>query len=251
MSATRSSQSPVPSVLHEDADLVVLNKPAGLTVHGGPGVRATETLTGWLVEHYPEVQGVGENPARPGLVHRLDADTSGVMVVARTPQAFAKLKEAFKSRAVNKTYLALVEGAPTWERTTSDLSLRRGARGLFVGRHPRDVATLPADQQAEYRTAATDFRVLERLGAYTLVEAQPHTGRTHQIRVHLRALGYPIVGDSLYAPAAARARAAEQLELHRQFLHAAELALPHLRTGTPQTYTAPLPPEPARCARAR
>jgi 23S rRNA pseudouridine1911/1915/1917 synthase len=232
-----------PTVLHEDRDLVVINKPAGLTVHGGPGVRAEATLVGWLLEHYPEVREVGENPARPGLVHRLDADTSGVMVVARTQEAFTKLKEFFKSRAVQKTYLALVDGAPTWEHQHVDLSIRRGARGLFVGRHPSDVATMSDRMQAEYRTAVTDLRVLERLGDYTLVEAQPHTGRTHQIRVHLRALGTPIAGDKLYEPATGRAAAQQQLSLARQFLHAARLALPHPRSGKTETYEAPLPPE--------
>lgn len=232
-----------PTVLHEDRDLVVINKPAGLTVHGGPGVRAEETLVGWLLQHYPEMKEVGENPARPGLVHRLDADTSGVMVVARTQEAFTKLKESFKSRAVQKTYLALVDGAPMWERQHVDLSIRRGARGLFVGRHPSDVATMSDRMQAEYRSAVTDLRVLERLGTYTLLEAQPHTGRTHQIRVHLRALGSPIAGDKLYEPATARTAAREQLGLERQFLHAAQLVLPHPSTGKAATYKAELPPE--------
>lgn len=238
-----NGQVPEPTVLHEDSDIVVLNKPAGMAVHAGAGVRAESPLTEWLVAHYPDVRGVGESDERPGLVHRLDADTSGVMVVARTVDAYAALKQSFKTREVDKTYVALIEGSPTWSEQTIDLAIRRGGHGLFVARHPRDVATLPPAEQAEYRSAISDVHVREQLGDYTLIDVHPHTGRTHQIRVHLRAIGHPVVGDKLYAPALARKKAVSTLGLERQFLHAARLEFTHPHTGKRVHFEAALPPD--------
>lgn len=230
-----------PKVLHEDQDVIVVDKPAGTAVHPGAGVRAESPLTEWLVARYPELVGIGESAERPGLVHRLDADTSGVMVVARTAAAYTVLKSAFKTREVKKQYIALVEGRPEWETKLVDLAIKRGGHGLFVARHPNDVAKLPADEQADYRQASTEFRLRQRLDGYTLLDAFPRTGRTHQIRVHLKAVGFPIVGDALYSPAASRKRAQETLGLERQFLHAAKLEFVHPTTGERVAYESPLP----------
>ncbi len=230
-----------PRIIEQDDQIIVLDKPAGLAVHRAPTEKKHEpTLADWLVEHYPELRGVGEDPDRPGIIHRLDRDTSGVMVVARTADAFTKLKAAFKDRHVSKKYIALVYGRVPWQHKTAELSIRRTGSGTFGARHPNDVAKL--EDKALYRPSVTDFSVKKQFTDMTLLEARPKTGRTHQIRVHLNALGFPVVGDKLYAPkklVAASAKAG----LQRHFLHAAELSFVHPATGRGQTFTAPLPSE--------
>lgn len=208
------------SIIYKDDDLVVINKPAGISVHGD-GVSSERTIVDWVLENFPECQGVGEpmrlpNGAlvdRPGIVHRLDKDTSGVLVIARSQAAFEFLKNAFKDRTTQKVYQALVYGSPKEDEGVIDAPIGRSRKDprLRIA-HPGAVGKL--------REALTSYKVLDRFSGYSLLEVRPKTGRTHQIRVHLKLLGYPIVCDSLYAPGK------ECLPgLARQALHAASLEL--------------------------
>lgn len=205
-------------VIYEDKNFLALNKPAGIAVHRGAGIKEA-TLADWLVEHYPEVKSVGDDPEeRPGIVHRLDKDTSGVMLAARNQETFESLKRLFKTRRIEKTYLALVVGAPKKSSGIIDepigrMASRRTKRG--IGKN-----ILGA------RQAVTEYRVLERFGAahrgriggYSLIEVRPKTGRMHQIRVHLASIGAPVVGDKTYGGARA-----EFPGVDRNFLHAFSL----------------------------
>lgn len=175
-------------VLYEDSDLVVLDKPAGLTVHPGAG-RTTGTLAHHLLARYPEMAGVG-GPGRPGIVHRLDLGTSGVLLVARTAAAYHRLARAFAAREVDKRYLAIAYGEPKPPTGTIDAP---------IGRHAtrRKEMTVRSDG----RPARTGYRVLASRAGISLVELDLATGRTHQIRVHLKHLGHPLVGDPLYGEA--------------------------------------------------
>ena len=226
------SPEPVPlEVLHEDPWLVVIDKPAGLVVHPGPGHREG-TLANGLIHRYPEIARVGP-PGRPGLVHRLDRGTSGVLVAARTEPARLRLAEAFAERQVEKQYLALVMGR-FGEHRRMDEPIGRdpqhGQRYRCRGRHARE--------------AETDAWPLEELPLTTLVGIRLHTGRTHQARVHLAHAGCPIAGDVMYGPGAPRrggGRAGAALRrLERPALHAAEIAFAHPGTGNPVRFGAPL-----------
>jgi 23S rRNA pseudouridine1911/1915/1917 synthase len=227
-------------VLYEDEDVIAVNKPAGMTVHAGAGNSGGTLVNALLGRGQPLSQS--NDLLRPGIVHRIDKETSGVLVVAKNDAAHAKLGEAFRHRTVKKTYLALVQGV---------LSQASGRIELAIGRDPkrrtrmavvRKTATGAALRTA--RQARTDWRVLARIDSTTLVEVQLHTGRTHQIRVHFSALKHPIVGDTLYG-------AAEHLHvgnivlpaLGRNFLHAAKLGFSHPRTGAWLELRAPLPVE--------
>ncbi len=205
------------SVIYEDANLIAVNKPAGIVVH--PDARHHEgTLTQAMALRYPEIRSVGEDPERPGLVHRLDRDTSGVLLLARTPAAFSFLKSAFQNRAVKKTYLALVVGSMKSESGLIDLPIGRSRKSPM-----RRVAG--KGLVGKSREAATRYRVRERFrdgGDFTLLEVEPLTGRTHQIRAHFAALGYPLVCDRLYAGGG---RYQCPAGLARHFLHAWKLEL--------------------------
>ncbi len=198
-----AAQSIPLEVVYEDDNLVVVNKPAGLAVHPGAG-QADWTLANAVLSRYPEVAGVGDRD-RPGIVHRLDKDTSGLIVVARNAEAHSHLSRQFKSREVEKGYLALVEGSPDPAEAIIDAP---------IGRHPRDRKRMAIVNGG--RDSVTWYRVIERLRQYSYVELKPKTGRTHQIRVHLASIGHPVVGDPMYGRA--------QKELGRQFLHAYRLA---------------------------
>ena len=199
------------TLIHEDNDLVVIGKPAGVAVHGGASVRG-ETLADWLCERYPEIATVGDDPeVRPGIVHRLDKNTSGVMVVARNQKAFETLKQLFKSRDIEKTYLALVAGAPKKSSGTIDAPIGRLVRNRIKRGTGRGIT-------AE-RPAVTVYRVLECFGAWSLLRVRPKTGRMHQIRVHLTSIGHPVAGDRTYGGSRAALPG-----LERQFLHAFSLA---------------------------
>ncbi|MCW5851195.1 MAG: RluA family pseudouridine synthase [Anaerolineae bacterium] len=209
-------------ILYQDTDLLVLNKPAGLVVHPAHG-HSDDTLVNALLAHVPDLAGIG-GVLRPGIVHRLDKDTSGLLLVAKHDQAQQALQDQFRSRAVDKVYLALVEG---------HLTPPRGRIDAPIGRDPRErqrMAIVPTG-----RPAQTEYRVLETLAETTLVEAHLLTGRTHQIRVHLASLGYPIVGDRVYG------HRKQHLALGRQFLHAWRLAFTLPSTGERIQFTAPLP----------
>lgn len=224
------------AVLHEDEALIVLDKPPGLTVHPGAG-RPTGTLVHRLLARYPEIDGVG-GPGRPGIVHRLDKDTSGVLVVARTAAAYRSLQKAFASREVDKRYLAIVYGAP---------DPASGEIDAAIGRHPderRRMTVLPAGRKGA-RRALTRYRTLGAAGGIALLELAIETGRTHQIRVHLKHLRHPIVGDPLYGEARWKGLpgpARRPLEgFPRPALHAWRLAFTHPTTGARAAFEAPVP----------
>lgn len=226
-------------IVHEDPDLVVLVKPAGLVVHPGAGVRHG-TLVHALLHRYPEIAAVG-GATRPGIVHRLDKDTSGLLVVARSARAHRVLVEALRAREVKRTYTALVWGDP------------RQAAGVVetaLGRHPKDRKRMAVLARGG-KPARTRWRVVERFGVASHLEVGLDTGRTHQIRVHLAHLGHPVVGDPVYGGRgkkllslreAERSLAGELLKcLSRQALHASALELTHPVTGAPLAFGSPLP----------
>lgn len=219
-------------VLHEDADLVVLDKPAGLTVHPGAG-RSTGTLAHHLLDRYPEMAGVG-GPGRPGIVHRLDQGTSGVIVVARTAAAYHRLARAFASREVEKRYLAIVYGAPSPPAGTIDAP---------IGRHPqrrKEMTVLSGG-----RPARTLYRTVAAAAGISLQELGLETGRTHQIRVHLKHLGHPLVGDPVYGEARwkglPRPVQAPLRNFARPALHAWRLAFQHPGSGERLSFEAGVP----------
>ena len=219
-------------VLYEDPDVAVVNKPAGLIVHPGAGAPVS-TMAGALLHRFGQLSGVG-GALRPGIVHRLDKGTSGALIVARTDAAHRNLVEQFQERAIEKTYLALLHG---------QLKENSGRIVLPVSRdlHRRERMTT---RRREGRPARTDWRVRLRLNGYTLVDADLHTGRTHQLRVHFSSLGHPVVGDTLYgAPREAFAGGVAMPHLERNFLHAARIVFLHPRTGKPVEVRAPLPRE--------
>jgi 23S rRNA pseudouridine1911/1915/1917 synthase len=223
------------SILFEDADLLVVNKPPHLVVHPGAGHRAG-TLLNALVHHCPDLKDIGE-VSRPGLVHRLDKDTSGLIVVAKTSLAHAALVAQFQAHAITKQYQALV-----WGR----LPEREGEIDREVGRHPTARQKMSVHARRGKR-AVTFWRVLREFpGPLTLVELSPQTGRTHQLRVHLASLGHPVLGDATYGGGVSRLAGHPRLTglkplVHRQLLHAWRLGITHPRTGETLTWEAPLP----------
>jgi len=215
-------------VLHEDDDLIVVDKPAGLVVHPGPG-HARGTLVNALLHHCGDLAGIG-GVLRPGIVHRLDRGTSGVLVAAKHDQAHLALAEQFKEHRVERVYLALTRGTP---RDDS------GRVELPIGRHPRDRKRMSVSTRAA-RPARTAWTVHRRFpaGGAALLEVRPETGRTHQIRVHLAATGHPIVGDTVYGRSRRKAFAIE-----RPALHAAVLGFDHPRSGERVRFEVPPPPD--------
>ena len=235
--APRAEAEAIPlDVLYEDDDLIAVDKPAGMTVHAGAG-NARGTLVNALLGRGQKLSRGGD-ALRPGIVHRLDKDTSGVILIAKNDFAHAKLGEAFQQRSVKKSYIALVEGA---------LKQDRGRIELAIGRDPKRRTRMTARRSmvlGKSREARTDWRALLRVGNTTLVEADLHTGRTHQIRVHFAALHHPVVGDALYgAQANLRVGKTAMPRLDRNFLHAARLAFTHPRSGSWIELRAPLPPK--------
>ena len=219
-------------IVYEDDDLLVVNKPAGMVVHVGAGVK-TGTLVNALLHHIGKLSTAG-GELRPGIVHRLDRMTSGLMIVAKNDFAHQRLAAQFKGRAIKKTYTALVHGRVANERG----EIRRP-----VGRDPRRRVRMKAGG-IRPREAVTRYRVLKRFPPFTLLEVQPLTGRTHQIRVHLSAAGYAVAGDTLYgAPGKLRIRGREVRTLARNFLHASAIEFQHPRTGETVCLNSSLPAE--------
>jgi 23S rRNA pseudouridine1911/1915/1917 synthase len=244
-------------VVYEDSDLAVINKPAGMMVHAGSGqsedARNHGTLVNALLHRFSKLSATGGD-LRPGIVHRLDKDTSGLIIVAKNDRAHAALGEMFSSRQVRKTYIALVQ---------DDLPREKGTINAAIARDPlrrTRMTTKPVDNA---RSAVSHWEVIRRLstrfGRFTLVRVRIETGRTHQIRVHMASIGHPVVGDTLYggagqltdqiaaqaatSRAARRNKAPERLVLGRNFLHAAHLEFSHPRTRKLIALEAPLPPE--------
>lgn len=240
---------PIPlQVIYEDAHLLVINKPRGLAVHPSPG-HSSGTLVNALLALSPQLS-TGDASFRPGIVHRLDKDTTGLLIVARDDNTHWKLSRALQTRQIDRRYLALVWGETKWEQASVDLP---------IGRHPVDrkrMAAFPAGTMTagRAREACTDFKVSRRFKGFTLLEAKLHTGRTHQVRVHAAALGHPLTGDPLYGGerrlpkgiySTARSQQIERLiaNLSGQALHAYSLQFNHPITGERLCFTCPLPDE--------
>jgi 23S rRNA pseudouridine1911/1915/1917 synthase len=244
-------------VIYEDADLAVVNKPAGMMVHAGSGqsesARSRGTLVNALLFRFKKLSATG-GELRPGIVHRLDKDTSGLIVVAKNDRTHAALAELFSSRQIKKSYIALVQGS---------VERAKGTISASVGRDPVRRTRMTTKPMDDGRTAVSHYEVVRRLanrfGKFTLVKVRIETGRTHQIRVHMASIGHPVVGDTLYggpgqltdqaASQAATSKAArrkaepERLRLGRNFLHSARLEFAHPKTGKLLELEAPLPAE--------
>lgn len=217
------------SVIEEHEHFLIIDKSAGIQVH--PSVsRENGTVVNWIIAHYQEIRTVGDS-ARPGIVHRLDRDTSGLLVIARTKRSFTALKKLFKDRKIKKCYLALVFGIPKEKEGIITTPIARSARG------DRQRAVLPGRRvKGIIRPAETHYRVLQTFENTSLVEIEPRTGRTHQIRVHLSSIGHPVLGDTLYA-----SRSSRELSIGRSYhlLHAA--ALSFTLFGQKYSFESPLP----------
>lgn len=223
---SKAMPQPLPlDIVYEDADLVVVNKAAGMVVHPAPG-HVDDTLVNALLAHCPSMLSI-EGDLRPGIVHRLDKDTSGLIIVAKNGRTQAALIEQMKQHKIIKRYLALVEGV---------VSLDQGSIDTPIGRdiHHRQQMTITT---AGSREARTHFRVLRRFARHTLLLLQLETGRTHQIRVHLKAIGHPVTGDPVYGSGNTRGNSG----LNRQFLHAYQLIFTHPTSGDILELEAPLP----------
>lgn len=216
-------------ILYEDRDLIVINKAAGIVVHPAPG-HPDGTLVNGLLYHCPDLEGIG-GELRPGIVHRLDRDTTGALVVAKNGSAHAELARQFKSREVGKIYVALVYGGFLDDS---------GTISLPIGRHPVARKKMSTTSR-QGREAETEWRVLERFDRVTLLELTLKTGRTHQIRVHCAAMGHPVFGDPVYGRGRKSAMPAGIGKVDRQMLHARRLSLTHPRTGERMVFDAPLP----------
>jgi len=221
---TRLVRQPIEvDVIYVDENVIVVNKPAGMVVHPGAG-NAQDTLVNAILHHWPEIAKVGE-AERPGIVHRLDKDTSGVLILARNEAAYSWLVRQFKSRKTKKTYLALVDGEPP---TPS------GRIEAAIGRDEKNRKRMAVVYGDKGKTATTEYYTLEKYHDHTLLEVQPLTGRTHQIRVHLAFLGCPVTGDRIYG------RRKKSLDIPRFFLHAYKLTIKLPGEDEPTEFTAPL-----------
>ena len=207
-------------ILYEDNDVLVIDKPAGLTTHPAPG-HPSHTLLNAVLSHFPQLAEISDS-LRPGIVHRLDKDTSGVMLIAKNSVAQANLIDQFKARSVKKSYLVLVKGRLTPER---------GAIEAPIGRDSHDRKRMAV--VAKGREARTEYKVIKYIDSYTLLEVKPETGRTHQIRVHFAAIGYPVAGDAVYG--------VKSPYLSRQFIHAYRLGFKLPSTGKYVEFESELP----------
>ncbi len=216
-------------VRYEDQDLLLVNKASGMVVHPAPG-HSSGTLVNAVLGYCPDLSGVG-GEYRPGIVHRLDKETSGLIIVAKNDQALRSLQKQFKAKLVNKRYLALVEGRFKNEEVIIDAP---------IGRHltnRKKMAVIPAGLSARSRTARTEVHLIEGYQGYSLLECRPITGRTHQIRVHLAYINNPVVGDSVYG------RSKQRLKIDRLFLHAAGITFQHPKDGREMSFWVDLPDE--------
>jgi 23S rRNA pseudouridine1911/1915/1917 synthase len=230
-------------VVYEDSDIIVINKPRGIVVHPAPG-HESGTLVNAALAHADDLSGIG-GELRPGIVHRLDKDTSGLMVMAKSDSAHQSLQAQIQAKTAERVYLAVVWGKPRFEKAEVDAP---------IGRHPSDRKrmSIMTDSRHTARDAVTELRVIERLGPFAILEARLQTGRTHQIRVHCQFIGHPVVGDPLYGglrkvPAenvtsTQKSRVESAIvALHGQALHAFKLTITHPRTGEPLEFETPIP----------
>lgn len=232
-SSTIESQDLPLTILYQDDDVAVIDKPPGLVVHPAAG-HPDQTLVNALLHHLKDLSGIG-GELRPGIVHRLDKDTSGVLLVAKNDDAHRKLSAAWNTDAVRKEYVALVYGTPSADRGTIEAA---------IGRDPRDRKRMAV--VAEGRHAITDYEVVQRLRHASLLRCRLRTGRTHQIRVHLKHLGHPIVGDPVYSGPQWRGIPDKKIQrvlaaTERQMLHAARITFTHPRDGRTLMFEAPMP----------
>jgi 23S rRNA pseudouridine1911/1915/1917 synthase len=230
------------TILFEDADLAVIDKPAGIVVHPAAG-HASGTLVNALLFHVKDLSGIG-GEIRPGIVHRLDKETSGVLVIAKNDHSHRTLAAQWNTERIRKEYLALVYGTPDPDRASVNAP---------IGRDPRDRKRMAVVTGG--RHAITDYEVVERLRYVSLLRCRLRTGRTHQIRVHMKHIGHPIVGDAVYSGPQWRGIPDKQLQkalasMKRQALHAARLTLPHPRTGEVMTFESAMPEDLARVVAA-
>jgi 23S rRNA pseudouridine1911/1915/1917 synthase len=222
-------------ILYEDSSIIVVDKPAGMVVHPAPG-NPSGTLVNALLHHCKDLSGIN-GVLRPGIVHRLDKDTSGVMVVAKGDEAYRQLTRQFKNRTVEKVYLAIAYGKFTQEEGLIDSA---------IGRHPKERKRM-STRTKRARVAITRWKRIESLDGYTLLEIFPQTGRTHQIRVHLAAMGHPLLGDPLYGRKGRAGTIRDPLlkdltkQINRQALHALRLIFDHPKTGKRIQFESPLP----------
>ena len=200
------------SIVYEDKNLLVINKPSGLITHPKNAEDKQESVTGWLVEKYPEIKAVGEDPLRPGLVHRLDKDTSGLLVIAKNQDSFLYLKSLFQDRKIKKFYMALVHGKPKEPKGIIDAPMGRIGMKRTTQLHGKK-------KLKDEKTAVTEYNTLKNFRDFTLLEVSPHTGRTHQIRVHLKSIGTTVAGDPLYG----HKNVTNPKQPERLFLHAYKL----------------------------
>lgn len=221
VSAVPEPQSIPLDVVHEDEDIIVINKARGMVVHPAAGNRLG-TLVNALLARFPDLEAMGDK-IRPGIVHRLDKDTTGLLVVARNEPALKSLQEQIKARQAKRTYVALVWGRPA----------ARGAVDAPIGRDPRNRKRMAVVSSG--RPARTTYEVAERFEKHSLLRVTLDTGRTHQIRVHMSHIGHPVVGDPVYG------RRKDRLDMDGQALHAAGLRIEHPRTHIPMVFSAPLP----------
>lgn len=209
-------------IIYQDEDIAIINKPQGMTVHAGAGVHGS-TLVNALLYHLDSLSGIN-GVIRPGIVHRIDKDTSGLLVVAKNDAAHVSLSEQIKNKTCRRIYLALVEGV---------VKENDGVIDTFIGRSDKNRTMMAV--KSDGRRAVTHYRVIKRYKDYTLMEFSLETGRTHQIRVHTKYLGHPVVGDPVYG------YKTQKFKLNGQLLHAFRLELTHPRSGERMTFEAPLP----------
>lgn len=225
-------------IIEDNDEFLIINKPAGLTVHGGEGIGGV-TLADLLLTKYPEFRKIGEDPARPGIVHRLDREASGLMVIPKTQDSFDNIKNQFQKRTTEKEYITLVYDAVSKEGDEITFPVKRSSNGYKMAAMPiTDKEENNADKEGVKR-AITEFKVLERFINFTLLKVKIKTGRTHQIRVHMLAYGHPIVGDNLYSTVRSREKN-KKIKLDRVFLVAKRLSFVDL-SGKKREFEIDLP----------
>lgn len=209
------------NIVYEDLNIIVVNKPAGLAAHRG--IKTKSTLVDLIIKHYPQIKDVGDDATRPGIVHRLDKDTSGLMVIAKNNETFYSIKKQFTERKVEKRYIVLARGRVKDEKgiIISDIGRFRDKQII------KNLKLKIEDQNLNFKEAITEYKVLKRFKDYTLCEARPKTGRMHQIRVHFKSIGHPVAGDKKYA----FRRQGDIIKFPRQFLHASYLRFSLPRGG--------------------